>query len=123
MKLRIMETIKSEHPSKAEGKRFVDKVYLRCYDTQEKELIEPIFFASENMLFMLSTGLKDEYNKFAYHLDVVEDQNDKRWLIECGEGMFYLSSLTGNLTKSISEVKHCKIVGNLFEDPELFKCH
>ena len=123
MKKRAGVTIKSEHPSKAKGKRFIDKVYMRCYDTEKKELVEPIFFASEDMIFMLSTGLKDADNRFVYHLDVVEDKKGKRWLVEWGEGRFFLSYLTNEATRSISEVKNYKIVGNYFKSPELLISH
>ena len=123
MKLRIMGTIKSEHTSNADKRRIIDKVFLRCYDVQKKELIEPIFFASENILFMLSTGLRDKNGKFAYHLDIVEDYSGGQWLVEWHNGMFYLSSLANNSTRPVLKVKHYRIVSNLFENPELLKCH
>ena len=123
MSTKAFGTIRSEHPSKAEKKRFIDKVYLRCYDTKKKELIEPIFFASENMLFMLSTGLQDKDNKYVYHLDIVEDQSGEKWLVEWDNGMFYLGSLTNSSTRPVLKVKHYRVVSNLFENPELRKRH
>jgi len=73
---------------------------------------------------MQFVGLKDKNKKEIYEGDIVQDIDSKRkYIITCGAGRFRLSPISfpaDFLSCNVFE-KNIKVIGNIYENPELLK--
>ncbi len=89
------------------------------------------FFNSSLIIPQQFTGLKDNFNKEIYEGDIIENGSGRRFIVEwtclsfefreiekTNDGKFYLDRIVSNVG-DIS--KCCRIIGNIFENPELLK--
>lgn len=127
------------------------EIKFRCWDKENKEMLDveylhwddctrefsirttmyTDYFDIEDMILMQYVGLKDENGKEVYEGDILEkiytDYNDKEFLREkylvqnniCGWELRNLKKPKSH--RSFQLLKGCKIIGNIYENPELLE--
>lgn len=127
------------------------EIKFRCWDKENKEMLDveylhwddctgefsirttmySDYFDTEDMILMQYIGLKDENGKEVYEGDILEkiytDYNDKelfreKYLVQnniCGWELRNLKKPKSH--RSFQLLKGCKIIGNIYKNPELLE--
>ncbi len=113
--------------------QFIDLSNWRIYTNTGEEVLNGSFGLFNNSLIIPQqyTGLKDKNDKEIYEGDIIENGSGRRFIVEwtclsfefrevekTNDGKFYLDRIVSNVG-DIS--KCCRIIGNIFENPEFFK--
>lgn len=120
----------------------VNKEMVRVTGLDWKEGLEEIStetyvhfpYEKKTCVLMQFTGLHDRNGKKGYHKDVCRIPKDHAWalfcqkkplnaVIEWDRGCFYLMCSIDGVERycSIENLKHSKIIGNIFQNPELLE--
>lgn len=116
------------------------EIKFRAWDRQTKRMFDPYLIESSeklcwgemldqhekgNVILMQYTGLHDDNGTSIYEMDIIEFYKDTPFLVIWSQdyGKLMYSNRDekgiGGLTKSSS--KRCKVLGNIYENPELLK--
>ena len=71
------------------------------------------------IVLMQYTGLKDKNGKEIYEGDVVQLVDDMRWQVVYDAPCFWLGDKEGKVDDSMRDSPIYKIIGNIYENPEL----
>jgi hypothetical protein len=106
----------------------VDLVWHQVYDGQGKHIFE--LKEDENFVVQQCTGLEDKNNRLVYEGDIIMPQSGKIKLpliVKFDKGAFdafFEESFSDKPTIPMvlcAALFDCKVIGNIFENPELIK--
>jgi hypothetical protein len=94
----------------------------RIWDGNNKHFVYPeILELNAGLEYQLWTGLKDSYATEEYFGDIIEDVLGERWLIEDGYSAVLFTNIKTNEAKYSWELPTHKVIGNIWENPELLE--